>query len=156
MADVYIAGILFYELLSGQRLGQLPEREILHASALRKVIQELDPEPEIATLLRAMLDFRPKARLELGLLCDELDGLIAREPGALAAFMCWEPSGLGGLDAVRAPEDSAPGAPVTPWKALPVWGGPDRARLLIIVGASMVLALCCGVTGLATLLFISM
>lgn len=72
-ADVYVIGTLYYELLTGKRLGQLPEREVLHGPALDRALDDL---PDLGTddrmLLKAMLAFRPASRAEPRLLMGEL------------------------------------------------------------------------------------
>lgn len=79
--DVYVVGTIFYELLSGRRLGQLPEREILHGAALDRALDELE-ELHVSTrmLLKAMLSFRPEARVDGRLALQELKRLDGDGP----------------------------------------------------------------------------
>lgn len=79
--DVYVVGTLFYELLSGRRLGQLPEREILHGAALDRALDELeDLHVSTRMLLKAMLAFRPEARVDARLALQELKRLDGEGP----------------------------------------------------------------------------
>ena len=85
--DVYVAGTFFYELLSGRRLGQLPEREILHGSALSRVLDELeDLSVELQMLLKAMLAFRAEARADVRLVQQELSQQKS-EPSTIQKWM---------------------------------------------------------------------
>lgn len=79
--DVYVIGSIFYELLSGRRMGQLPEREILHAAALDRALDEME-ELTISSrmLLKAMLSFRPESRVDAPLALTELKRLQADGP----------------------------------------------------------------------------
>ncbi len=72
-ADVYVIGTLYYELLTGKRLGQLPEREVLHGPALDRALDDLpDLSIDDRILLKAMLAFRPASRAQPRLLLAEL------------------------------------------------------------------------------------
>lgn len=79
--DVYLIGTILYELLSGRRLGQLPEREILHGSALDRVLGEIPALPDaLKIILKAMLAFRPEARAGVKLAQQELSQLEPSVP----------------------------------------------------------------------------
>lgn len=79
--DVYVIGTLYYEMISGRKLGQLPEREILHGTALDRALDELE-ELHISSrmLLKAMLSFRPESRVDARLALQELGRLSAEGP----------------------------------------------------------------------------
>ena len=79
--DVYVVGTLYYELLSGRKLGQLPEREILHGAALDRALDEME---ELSTssrmLLKALLAFRPESRVDARLALQELERMRVDGP----------------------------------------------------------------------------
>ncbi len=82
-ADVYVIGTLYYELLTGRRLGQLPEREMLHGPALDRALDDLpDLSMDDRMLLKAMLAFRPASRAQPRLLLSELGESAAPLPMA--------------------------------------------------------------------------
>lgn len=81
LEDVYLIGTILYEFLAGRRLGQLPEREILHGSALDRVLEEIPALPDaLKIILKAMLAFRPEARAGVKLVQQELSQLELSSP----------------------------------------------------------------------------
>jgi serine/threonine protein kinase len=166
LQDVYVAGVIFYELLSGKKLGQLPEREMLHAGALNRVLDELPGfSPDIYMLLRAMLAFRPESRLSPQLAKKELRELRGTGAGlneqAQSLVLSAKRSATLIPDeppAATLIPDEAP-AP-QPWKPLPVDEPPPKparaSQYMALGGFFIFLAVgtLCGGIGVGILAFL--
>ncbi|HND28493.1 MAG TPA: hypothetical protein PKY30_01140 [Myxococcota bacterium] len=123
-ADVYVIGTLYYELLTGKRLGQLPEREMLHGPALDRALDDLpDLSMDDRMLLKAMLAFRPAARAQPRLLLQS--ELVGTEPAQPAAA----------LPAIESPRP----APTT------------NLRWFALIGCVLILSVSCAVGAVALL-----
>lgn len=86
--DAWSVGVLFYEAVTGQRIGHLPEREILHDAAVERAFAPLGLPAALASTVRDLLRFRPAARLSLRHARDTFGSIGPTLPGPpLASYV---------------------------------------------------------------------
>lgn len=148
--DVYHIGTILYEFLSGRRLGQLPEREILHATALDRVLGEIPSLPEdLKIILKAMLAFRPEARAGVKLAQQELSQLEQSPPDYATwvdqypVFQTSKPDAKTSVPPIHTSDPAPIRRSTTSWIALAGMGG-----CVVIAGIAFLV-------GLATAIWLS-